>query len=140
SLRRLRELCGRAFVLCGTPAPNSPHDLVQQFSLVDFGLTFAGLEVPEDRDLASPVVQQAIDQRGLFVRHLKADVLPNLPAKRFTRVLLPMEEKQHRLYSAALNDLILDLRATDDQAFQRRLASFLARRLALLQICSNPSS
>lgn len=140
SLRRLREFCGRAFVLCGTPAPNSPHDLVQQFSLVDFGMTFDGLDIPENRDAAAPVVQQAIDQRGLFVRHLKADVLPQLPAKRFTRVVLPLQETQHRLYAGALQDLILDLRATDDHTFQRRLASFLARRIALLQICSNPSA
>ena len=42
ALRRLREWAGRAYVLCGTPAPNSPSDLVQQFNLVDFGYCFRG--------------------------------------------------------------------------------------------------
>lgn len=140
ALRRLREWCGRAFVLCGTPAPNAPHDLIQQFNIVDFGLTFAGVEVPDDRESARPVVQQAIESRGLFVRHLKADVLPDLPVKQFHRVLVPMQPVQQRLYQGALQDLILDLRATDDQTFQRELGSFLARRSALLQICSNPAS
>lgn len=138
ALRRLREWCGRAFVLCGTPAPNAPQDLVQQFNIVDFGLTFAGVEVPDDREAARPIVQRAIDERGLFVRHLKQDVLPDLPAKRFHRILLPLAPDQRRLYAGALHGLVLDLHTTDDATFQRRLGSFLARRAALLQVCSNP--
>jgi SNF2 family DNA or RNA helicase len=140
ALRRLREWCGRAYVLCGTPAPNSPHDLVQQFNIVDFGLTFGKVKVPEDRDAARPVVQRAIEDRGLFVRHLKAHVLPDLPVKQFHRVLLPMVGEQKRLYEGALRDIILDLRSTDDETFKRELTSFLARRSALLQICSNPAA
>jgi SNF2 family DNA or RNA helicase len=140
ALRRLREWCGRAFVLCGTPAPNSPHDLVQQFNIVDFGFTFAGVDVPKDRDAARLVVQRAIEQRGIFVRHLKSDVLPNLPNKSFHRILLTLEPEQHRLYSYALRGLICDLRAVDDRTFLRQLGSFLAKRAALLQICSNPVS
>ena len=140
ALRRLREWCRRAFVLCGTPAPNAPHDLVQQFNIVDFGLTFGGVRVPEDRGEALPVVQQAMEARGLFVRHLKSAVLPDLPIKRFHRILLSLQPTQERLYRAALKDLVLDLRSTDEEDFRRRLGSFLARRIALLQICSNPSS
>ncbi len=139
SLRRLREWCGRAFVLCGTPAPNAPADLVQQFSLVDFGLTFAGVDVPEDRDAARPVVQRAIEERGLYVRHLKADVLPGLPAKRFQRILLPMQPVQRRLYAAALGEYVQELRATDEVSFRRQLTTFFARRSALLQLCSHPA-
>jgi len=140
ALRRLREWCGRAYVLCGTPAPNSPHDLVQQFSIVDFGATFAGVNIPDDRSAARLIVQDAIDERGLFVRHLKTDVLPNLPSKSFHRILLTMQPDQHRLYTSALKGLICDLRAVDDQTFLRRLSSFLAKRTALLQICSNPGA
>ena len=66
ALRRLREWAGRAYVLCGTPAPNSPSDLVQQFSLVDFGYCFEGIDVPKERELAAPVVQSAIEERGSF--------------------------------------------------------------------------
>ena len=80
ALRRLREWCGRSYVLCGTPAPNSPVDLVQQFNLVDFGLAFEEVELPTDRSEAAPVVQDVLDKRGLFTR---ADV-PVRPAFRLT--------------------------------------------------------
>ncbi len=140
AIRRLREYCGKAYVLCGTPAPNSPQDLVQQFNIVDFGYTFADVEVPDDREASLPVVQKAIEERGLYIRNLKSDVLPDLPHKRFHRILLPLEPGQRRLYAGALKDLILDLRSIDDETFQRQISSFLARRSALLQICSNPTS
>jgi SNF2 family DNA or RNA helicase len=139
ALRRLREWCGRAFVLCGTPAPNAPVDLVQQFSLVDFGYTFENVATPKDRQAAQPVVQNAIETRGLYVRHLKADVLPELPEKRFQRLYVPLEPAQRRAYEGALRDLIVDLESISDQEFQRRIPNFLARRAALLQICSNPA-
>ncbi|MGH9905442.1 MAG: helicase-related protein, partial [Pyrinomonadaceae bacterium] len=138
ALRRLREWCGRAFVLCGTPAPNSPYDVVQQFNIVDFGLTFDGLVIPEDRDRARGVVQRAVEARGLYVRHLKTQVLPDLPSKRFNRILIPLQPDQEKLYASALKDFIMDLRSSDDHTFRRRLGSFLAKRSALLQICSNP--
>jgi SNF2 family DNA or RNA helicase len=137
ALRRLREWCGRSYVLCGTPAPNSPADLVQQFSLVDFGLAFEGIELPVDRSEAAPIVQEVLDKRGLFIRHLKADVM-ELPQKRFQRVYIPLEPEQQRLYDGALENLIVDLEAASDEEFKRRFANFLARRAALLQICSNP--
>ncbi|WP_325314649.1 DEAD/DEAH box helicase [Microcoleus sp. PH2017_28_MFU_U_A] len=140
ALRRLREWCGRAFVLCGTPAPNAPQDLIQQFNIVDFGLTFDGVNIPDDRVQALLVVQQAIEHRGLFIRHLKTDVLPDLPVKSFHRVFVPLQPEQERVYAAALRNLIIDLRSTDDETFQRQLTSFLARRSALIQICSNPIS
>ena len=140
ALRRLREWCDRAFVLCGTPAPNAPQDLIQQFNLVDFGLTFEGVDIPEDRSAAAPVVQRAIDERGLFVRHLKSDVLPDLPEKTFHRVYVPMEPIQRRIYEAALKNLVLDLEATTDDEFKRQITSFFARRSALLQVCSNPAA
>ena len=139
ALRRLREWAGRAYVLCGTPAPNSPADLVQQFSLVDFGYCFAGVDVPSERELAAPVVQSAIEERGLFLRHLKTDVLPDLPVKRFQRVLVRMAEEQARLYRATLHGLVTDVEAVDETGFLRDRTSFLARRAALLQICSNPA-
>ena len=140
ALRRLREWCGRAFVLCGTPAPNAPQDLIQQFNIVDFGITFDGVNIPDDHAEALPIVQQAIEKRGLFIRHLKTDVLPDLPVKSFNRVFVALQTEQKRVYAAALKNLILDLRSTDDETFQRKLTSFLAKRSALIQICSNPAS
>ena len=138
ALRRLREWAGRAYVLCGTPAPNSPSDLVQQFNLVDFGHCFAGVDIPADRALATPVVQAAIEERGLFLRHLKADVLPDLPLKRFQRILVSMAQEQARLYRTVLDGLVTDAEEVDEAGFAKRRVSFLARRATLLQICSHP--
>ena len=139
ALRRLREWAGRTYVLCGTPAPNSPSDLVQQFNLVDFGFCFRGVKLPPERELASKVVQSAIEKRGLFVRHLKSQVMPELPRKRFQRVIIPMAPEQGRMYRANLEQLITDVENLDDYNFNRNLKRFLARRTALLQVCSNPA-
>lgn len=136
--RRIREWCERAYVLCGTPAPNTPHDLVAQATLVDFGLAYGHLEIPDDRDEARPVVAAALAERGLYVRNLKQDVLPDLPGRRFTRTLVDFEELQGQLYEAARSELVNDLRAIDDLRFEREVRSFLARRSTLLQIASNP--
>jgi SNF2 family DNA or RNA helicase len=139
ALRRLREWCGRAYVLCGTPAPNAPRDLVEQFGLVDFGFTFAGSEIPDEPEQAGALVQSAIDARGLYIRHLKQDVLPDLPGKTFHQVRVRLEPQQKQAYQGALESYVADLRAASEREFERRLPSFLARRMALLQICSNPS-
>lgn len=140
AIRRLREECDRAYVLCGTPAPNRPHDLVEQMNIVDFGAAFAGVDLPEDRAAALPIVREVLEARGLYVRNRKLDVLPDLPGRRYTRVPLPFQPAQRRAYSAALDDLVVDLRAADDRSFARRIPSILARRSVLLQICANPGS
>lgn len=139
AVRRLREWCGRAYVLCGTPAPNSAHDLVQQFALADFGTSFAGVAVPKDRAAAIAVVRTALRERGVYLRHLKRDVLPGLPAKSFDIVRMDLEPLQARAYDRASRDLLEELEVTDDDEFRRRLISFVAKRSRLLQICSNPS-
>ncbi|EOA04724.1 Helicase domain protein [Herbaspirillum frisingense GSF30] len=140
TLRRLREWCGRAYVLCGTPAPNSPIDLVQQISFVDFGLAFNGIDIPDDREAALPIVQTTIETRGLYLRNLKADVLPGLPTKSFQQVLVKMEAKQAELYRAALAALVQQIQATSDIEFKRTITNFLSQRSMLLQICSNPAA
>src|SRR5262249_24978115 len=130
---------GRAWLLCGTPAPNTAHDIVAQVDMVDFGQTFAGVRVPKDRAAAVPVVKQALDERAIYLRNLKADVLPDLPAKTFTRVLVPFSPVQGQLYEAALGSLIADVETIDDEQFLRNLTNFLSRRMALLRIASNPA-
>lgn len=138
ALRRLREWCGRCFVLCGTPAPNSAIDLVAQVDLVDFGDTFAGVTVPDDRDGAHQVVLDTLRDRGVYLRSTKDAVLPDLPARSFDLVPVTLAGQQAAAYRHALRDLIVDLRAEDDAGFARHLTSWAARRAALLQICSNP--
>lgn len=140
ALRYLREWCGRCFVLCGTPAPNSAHDLAGQFTLADLGVTFDGVEIPEDRPAAHKIVQEAIDTRGIYLRNLKQDVLPDLPTKRFDVVAVPLEPRQQDLYDRLAVKLRADAVEIDEEEFARQRASFMARRSALLQICSSPRS
>jgi SNF2 family DNA or RNA helicase len=134
-----REYCTRAYVLCGTPAPNSPADIVTQFDLVDFGLTFAGVKLDADPDIAAAQAMAAMQDRGLYVRNLKRVVLPELPDRAFNEVTVPMAALQRNAYEAALNRLILDLRTTSEEAYARSILSFLERRATLLRICADPS-
>ena len=140
ALRRLREWCGRAFVLCGTPAPNAPQDLVQQFTLVDFGLAFDGAALPRGRKEAMPVVRQIVEDRGLYIRHLKSDVLSDLPSRRFHRLYVHLRPEQRVLYEKLRDRLAEDLRSATNIQFQREYHTFLARRTALLQVCSSPAT
>jgi SNF2 family DNA or RNA helicase len=139
AVKELRKEVFRCIVLCGTPAPNSPHDLVEQFNIADKGTTFAGIQLPPERDVARPVVRRCIESRGVYLRRLKQQVLPDLPGKAFNRVLVPFQPEQERAYAAAIRKLVGDLRAVDDITFKKRIGSFLAQRMALLQICSNPA-
>jgi SNF2 family DNA or RNA helicase len=138
-LGAVRDWFGRTWLLCGTPAPNTANDIVAQINMVDFGQTFAGVQIPKDRAAAVPVVKQALDERAIYLRNLKADVLPDLPAKTFTHVLVPFSPIQSQLYDGALGSLIADIEAIDDEQFLRNLTNFLSRRMALLRIASNPA-
>jgi len=138
AVAELREWCVRCFVLCGTPAPNAPHDLVAQFDLVDFGFTFADVSLHPDRQIAAGQVRAAIKRPGAYLRSLKRVVLPNLPARVFTELRVDLAPQQRTAYEAALHDLIADLRASSDGEFARRITSYLDRRNALLRICSDP--
>lgn len=135
----LRRRMGRTYVLCGTPAPNRADDVVAQVSLVDFGLTFDGVAVPEDRDQAVPVVRAALEASPLHRRNLKADVLPDLPGRDFTRVPVTLAPRQRALYDAAERDLVNELRHVGDREFAASLTTWSARRSALLRLCSNPA-
>lgn len=135
---RLREWCTHAFVLCGTPAPNSAADVVAQFDLVDFGYTFSGLKLDKDRSVAASQVGERLEHRGLYVRNVKAVVLPDLPPKSFTEVEVDLAPQQRAAYDAALEDLILDLQRVDDETYARQIQSFLERRAVLLRICADP--
>lgn len=139
AIRRLRGLVDKCVVLCGTPAPNRPQDLVEQFNIADNGQTFRGVTIPDDRDLARRTVADVIEARGVYMRRLKQRVL-DLPDQAFNRVLVPMEERQEAVYRSILLDLIGELERTDDVQFRKHIASFMARRAALLQTCSHPGA
>lgn len=139
NLRSVRDWFARVWLLCGTPAPNTAHDIVAQVDLIDFGITFAGVAIPKDRADAVPVVRRALDERAIYLRNLKVDVLPDLPSRSYTRVTVPLSPTQAKLYDAALGELIAEVEALDDKQFLKQLGSFLARRMALLRITSNPA-
>ena len=135
----IRDWFGRTWLLCGTPAPNTAHDIIAEVTMVDFGETFADVRVPEDRAEAVAVVRHALEERAIYLRNLKVDVLPDLPERSFTRLSVPLAPLQSRLYDAALGELVAEVEAVDDRQFLRQLSTFLARRMALLRITSNPS-
>jgi SNF2 family DNA or RNA helicase len=138
AVQEVRASVGRCIVLCGTPAPNSAHDLIAQFDLADCGGSFRNVVVPKDREAAMPIIREAIENRGAYVRRLKEDVLPQLPSKRFQKVIVPLEGQQRVLYADTLESYLRDLEASTEASFNRQRSSFIAQRSALLQICSNP--
>jgi SNF2 family DNA or RNA helicase len=134
----LREWCVRCYALCGTPAPNAPRDVVAQVDLVDFGLTFAGVHPADDPDQDRALVSGALHANGMFTRNLKLHVLQGLPGRQFTELRVTFEDEQGRLYYQALDGLIEELRAVDDEQFTRQRMAFGERRSALLRLCSHP--
>jgi SNF2 family DNA or RNA helicase len=137
AVSRLRSLCERAVVLCGTPAPNTAVDLVNQINLADAGVAFGGRVISKERDAAISEVMEGL-QNAIFLRRLKTDVLPELQPKQVVKVYLRLPRAQRALYERTRSELVIAVRGVDDREFRRRLSSFLAKRLRLLQICSNP--
>ena len=84
------------------------------------------------------MVRHALNERAIYLRNLKVNVLPDLPERSFTRVTVSMSPVQTLLYDSALGALIAEIEALDDQRFLRQLHTYLARRMALLRIASNP--
>lgn len=137
---RLRTSCARCFVLCGTPAPNSPYDLVNQFNLADTGYTFASFRKTKDPESDREHISDLIDARGTLIRRLKNEVLQDVPEKNFHVIRVPLKGRQALLYEKARSELELELRSLDNTTFKRRLVTYFQRRATLLQICSNPST
>lgn len=138
AVRRLRLLCERCWVLCGTPAPNNAIDVIHQFDIADCGVTFASVILPKEPKALYQTVKNVVEKRGLYLRRLKTDVLPGIPDKNFESVSVPMAPIQRKLYGQALKGLIRDVESAKESEFIKFYQSFLARRMALFGICSNP--
>lgn len=138
AIRGLREWVSRAWVLCGTPAPNHPRDLAAQFDLVDFGQTFGDLDIDDDRQMAAAKVRDRLTG-AVWLRSRKADVL-DLPPRTFTDIVVPMAPRQKAEYKEVAGNLLSDLERTSDREFARNMTHFLQRRAMLLQISSNPAA
>lgn len=139
-VEELRLKCQKCFVLCGTPAPNSAHDLVNQFDLADLGYTFGGFTKSSKAAADWEKIAALVDSRGVFVRRLKPDILQHVPEKRFHVIRIGLEGKQARMYSQAKSALELELRSLNNESFKKSLMTYFQKRAALLQICACPSS
>ena len=137
-LKKLRVDCMRAFVLCGTPAPNSPKDIINQFNLADEGYTFAGMPIPEDPDAAESEILTRINSRGAFIRRLKEDVFTDLPHKKFKIVKAEMAPQQAEMYREIREKLCLFLKRMDNTTFRKEYGTYLQQRMGLLQACASP--
>lgn len=137
---KLRSNCRKCFVLCGTPAPNSAHDLVNQFNLADLGYTFGGFKKSNNPAMDWDKIASLVDTKGVFIRRLKPDILQHVPEKNFHVVSVELEGKQARMYEKAKSALELELRSLNNELFKKSLMTYFQKRAALLQICSCPSS
>jgi len=140
SVNQLRVSCERCFVLCGTPAPNSPYDLINQFNLADTGVTFSGFKRSNDAESDRDRISDLINTRGTLIRRLKTEILQSVPEKNFHVIKVPLVGRQALMYEKGKLKLELELRAMDNTFFRRHLATYFQRRAVLLQICSIPSA
>lgn len=140
AVRELRGACVKGFVMCGTPAPNSPIDIISQFDIADNGYTFAGFVPPKDEEARVERIAERVEERGAYVRRLKEQVLPFLPEKQFNLITVVMSGRQADLYEEARSKLELTLKSMDNATFRTSLASYFQQRAALLQICACPEA
>ena len=139
-VEKLRSKCRICFVLCGTPAPNSAHDLVNQFDLADLGYTFGGFKKSSNPANDWDKIATLVDTKGVFIRRLKPEILQHVPEKYFHVVSVELTGKQALMYDKAKSELELALRSLNNESFKKSLVTYFQRRAALLQICSCPSS
>lgn len=140
AIMSFRKLCTKCFVLCGTPAPNRPTDLIHQFTLSDNGYSFgeSGAQAYSDLDNFHKI-ESIIESRGVYLRRTKKTVLPELPEKNYNIVELDLAPKQQAIYDEAKKELVLYLKSLDNKSFKRNLATYFQKRNALLQICIDPA-
>jgi SNF2 family DNA or RNA helicase len=137
---RLRSFCKRCYVLCGTPAPNSAHDLIHQFDLADLGYTFAGFAKSKEPASDWERISELVDTRGLFIRRLKPEILSHVPEKNFHVISVPLKGRQALMYEKARSALALELRTLDNATFKKHLVTYFQRRAVLMQICACPNA
>lgn len=139
ALTQLREWCVRAYVLCGTPAPNDSSDVISQVSFVDLGRAFSGVHLDPDDDKKRSQIRTTLEEKVVYTRNLKGAVLPELPGRTFTETQVTLAGQQLDLYRSIGGGLASDLTNATDAEFKSQYTNFLARRAALIRVCSDPS-
>jgi SNF2 family DNA or RNA helicase len=136
--KELRSFCVRGFVMCGTPAPNAPTDIIHQFDIADSDYTFAGFTPSRDPEGLVAGITERIEERGVLIRRLKEEVLPSLPEKSFNVISISLSGRQAALYEEARGKLELKLKSMDNALFKKSLTTYFQQRAVLLQICACP--
>ena len=132
---------GLRLALTGTPVLNHADELIAQLRVIgrleDFG-SGARFSRQFEGELSEERLHWHL-RRRCFVRRLKADVLPQLPAKR--QVIVPIELENEREYRLAEKDVIawlreqpLDLAELDAKIARTLRAKRLAQLTALQQL------
>jgi hypothetical protein len=138
AVRRLAEALptdALRLALTGTPVMNHPDELISQLRILG-RLSEFGSGARFSRRFQGAGAEERIHwhlRRTCFVRRLKADVLPQLPAKR--QVVLPVALDNEREYRLAQDDVIAWLREQplDLGEMEAKVAAALrAERLAQL--------
>jgi superfamily II DNA or RNA helicase len=138
AVRRLAEALPEGalrLALTGTPVMNHPDELIAQLRILDRLQEF-GSGARFARRFQGAGAEERIHwhlRRSCFVRRLKADVLPQLPAKR--QVVVPVAIDNQRDYKLAQDDVIAWLREQplDLGELEAKIAAALrAERLAQL--------
>lgn len=137
-LADLRPQCCRCIVLCGTPAPRSPYDIISQVDLADNQFAFAAFSKGASEDGDRDRVAEILRTRAVAIRRLKQEVIPDVPDKNFQIVRVSLNGRQRYMYEKARDELIVELRSLDNRTFKRHLASYFQKRTVLLEICSVP--
>ena len=137
-LSALRPLCHRCLVLCGTPAPRSPYDIISQVNLADNCFAFSSFSKSASEDGDRERVAAILHTRALAIRRLKQDVIADVPEKNFEIVRVPLTGRQQYMYQKARDELIVELRSFDNKTFKKHLASYFQKRATLLEICAVP--
>ncbi len=136
----IREHCSFGLVLCGTPAPNRPDDIVHQFNIADLGATLGLYRPTDDLHRNLEEISARIDENGAFLRRLKKDVLTDLPAKSFVFHKLGMTQLHRAEYDKTKRSYRADLLGLGSGSLGSSFRSFLNRRMELIRLCAFPDT
>ncbi|MBA2450367.1 MAG: DEAD/DEAH box helicase, partial [Chloroflexi bacterium] len=117
----------RAWALSGTPLENNLDELA---SILEFVTPRGGSDPPRSIPLGPALLDQ---HRSLQLRRRKADVLPQLPPKLGSRVILPLVGKQRESYERAERDGVIQLR---ERGTAVRIENVLELITRLKQVCN----